>query len=90
MLEVQKKLHVYGRNGPFANTPDPIELYIFSAPLPAVSDNEKKAVAADPSRTFSHRMHAQTPIKTKPHRPHHGQQNISGFEDGYVPFAMGH
>ena len=35
MLEVQKKLHVFGRNGPFANTPDPSELYIFSAPLPA-------------------------------------------------------
>ena len=68
MLEVPKKLHVFGRNGPFASTPDPIELYIFSAPLPAVSDNEKNAVAADPCRTFSHRMQAQTPIKTKPHR----------------------
>ena len=49
----------------FANTPDPSELYIFSAPLPAAGGNEKNAVAADPSRTFSHRMLAQTPIKTK-------------------------
>jgi hypothetical protein len=54
------ELHVFGRNGPFASTPDPIKLYIFSAPLPAVSDNEKNAVAADPCRTFSHRMQAQT------------------------------
>jgi oxalate decarboxylase len=49
----------------FANTPDPSELYIFPAPLPAASGNEKNAVAADPARTFSHRMMAQAPIKTK-------------------------
>ena len=49
----------------FANTPDPSELYIFTAPLPAKEGNEKNAVAADPSRTFSHRMLAQSPIRTK-------------------------
>jgi oxalate decarboxylase len=48
----------------FANTPDPSELYIFPAPMPAAS-NERNALAADPARTFSHRMLAQTPIKTK-------------------------
>jgi hypothetical protein len=82
MLEILKKLHIFGRNGPFASTPDPIELYIFSAPLPAVSDNEKNAVAAYPCRTFSHRMQAQTPIKTKrhqPHRLHHGLTDSKMF-----------
>src|SRR3984957_14689312 len=49
----------------FANTPDPSVLYIFTAPLPAAGGNAKNAVASDPSRTFSHRMLAQTPIKTK-------------------------
>ena len=49
----------------FTNTPDPSELYIFTAPLPTASGNEKNAVAAGPARTFSHRMMAQTPIKTK-------------------------
>jgi oxalate decarboxylase len=49
----------------FANTPDPSELYIFPAPLPVGNENEKNAVAADPVRTFSHRMLAQMPIKTK-------------------------
>jgi oxalate decarboxylase len=49
----------------FANTPDPSELYIFNALLPAPNGNEKNAVGVDPSRTFSHRMLAQTPIQTK-------------------------
>jgi oxalate decarboxylase len=45
----------------FANTPDPSELYIFNAPLPA----EIGKTAAGSGRIFSHRMLAQDPIKTK-------------------------
>jgi oxalate decarboxylase len=49
----------------FANVPDPSKLYIFPAPVPGplASDRTVGAVAASP--TFSHKMLAQQPIKTK-------------------------
>jgi oxalate decarboxylase len=47
------------------HTPDPSQLYIFAAPVPGpLGDN--KLMGADPvPQTFSHKMLAQDPIKTK-------------------------
>ena len=49
----------------FANVPDPSQLYIFPAPLPGPLDSDKIAGATPVPQSFSHRMLAQTPIKTK-------------------------
>jgi oxalate decarboxylase len=49
----------------FAHTPDPKDRYIFSAPLPGPIDSDKIAGATAVPQSFSHRMMAQHPIKTK-------------------------
>jgi len=49
----------------FAHTPDPSELYIFKAKAPGPLDGDKIAGAAPVSPTFSHKMLAQQPIRTK-------------------------
>ena len=49
----------------FANTPDPSQLYIFAAQAPGSLASDKIAGATPVSPTFSHRMEAQPPIKTK-------------------------
>ncbi len=49
----------------FANVPDPSTLYIFSAPVPGPLAADKIAGASEVTRSFSHRMMAQTPIRTK-------------------------
>src|SRR5258708_34636208 len=49
----------------FANVPDPSELYIFPAPVPGPLGSDKIAAATEVPQSFSHRMMAQTPIKTK-------------------------
>ena len=49
----------------FANTPDPSQLYIFAAQAPGSLASDKIAGATPVSPTFSHRMEAQQPIKTK-------------------------
>ena len=49
----------------FGHTPDPSELYIFAAPVPGpLSADTIPGAVAVPQR-FSHRMMAQTPVKTK-------------------------
>ena len=49
----------------FVNVPDPSQLYIFPAPLPGPLEGDKIAGATPVPQSFSHRMLAQTPIKTK-------------------------
>jgi oxalate decarboxylase len=49
----------------FANVPDPSELYIFPVPVPGPLASDKIAGATGVPRSFSHRMIAQTPIRTK-------------------------
>ncbi len=49
----------------FANAPDPSELYIFPAPVPGPLASDKIAGTTEVPRSFSHRMTAQTPIRTK-------------------------
>ena len=49
----------------FVKTPDPSQLYIFSAPVPGPLANDKIAGATEVPQSFSHRMLAQTPIKSK-------------------------
>jgi oxalate decarboxylase len=49
----------------FGHTPDPSQLYIFPAPLPGPLDSDKVAGVATVRQSFSHRMMAQQPIKTK-------------------------
>jgi len=49
----------------FAHTRDPSELYIFPAPVPGPLSSDKIAGATAVPQTFSHRMLAQQPIKTK-------------------------
>ena len=49
----------------FANVPDPSKLYIFPAPLPGPLDADKIAGATAVPQSFSHRMMAQAPIRTK-------------------------
>ena len=59
----------------FGHTPDPRELYIFKAPVPG-SLGPDKLMGADPvPQTFSHRMLAQEPIRTKS-----GTVRITEFE----------
>jgi oxalate decarboxylase len=49
----------------FDHTPDPNELYIFKAPLPGPLESVKPSGVRPVQPTFSHRMLAQEPIKTK-------------------------
>jgi oxalate decarboxylase len=49
----------------FASVPDPSELYIFPAPVPGPLGSDKIAGATEVPQSFSHRMMAQTPIRTK-------------------------
>jgi oxalate decarboxylase len=49
----------------FAHIPDPRELYIFAAPVPGPLDSDKIAGVSPVSPSFSHRMLAQQPIKTR-------------------------
>jgi oxalate decarboxylase len=49
----------------FGHTPDPSELYIFPAPLPGSLAADKIPGATAVPQSFSHRMLAQAPIKTR-------------------------
>jgi oxalate decarboxylase len=49
----------------FGHTPDPSERYIFPAPLPGPLASDKIAGVTAVPQSFSHRMLAQQPIKTK-------------------------
>src|SRR6266446_1948873 len=49
----------------FGHTPDPSERYIFPAPLPGPLASDKVVGATAVPQSFSHRMLAQLPIKTK-------------------------
>ncbi len=49
----------------FASVPDPNDLYIFPAPVPGPLASDKIAGATEVPRSFSHRMTAQSPIRTK-------------------------
>jgi oxalate decarboxylase len=49
----------------FAHVPDPKELYMFAAPVPGPLGSDKIAGAVPVSPTFSHKMMAQQPIKTR-------------------------
>ena len=49
----------------FAKIPDPSELYIFKAPVPGALGPDKLRGAEPVPQSFSHKMLAQTPIKTK-------------------------
>jgi oxalate decarboxylase len=49
----------------FGKTPDPSQLYIFPAPLPGSLSADRDRGAATVPQSFSHRLMAQEPIKTK-------------------------
>lgn len=49
----------------FGHTPDPSERYIFPAPVPGPLSSDTIAGATPVPHTFSHRLMAQEPIKTK-------------------------
>lgn len=49
----------------FAAAPDPSQLYIFGAPVPGPLASDKIAGATPVPQSFSHRMLAQQPIRTK-------------------------
>src|SRR5437667_848548 len=49
----------------FGHTPDPSERYIFPAPVPGPLSSDKIAGATAVPQSFSHRLLAQQPIKTK-------------------------
>jgi oxalate decarboxylase len=49
----------------FGHTPDPSELYIFGAPVPGPLGPDKLMGAQPVPESFSHRMLAQEPIRTK-------------------------
>jgi oxalate decarboxylase len=49
----------------FGHTPDPSERYIFPAPVPGPLSSDKTTGATAAPRSFSHRLLAQEPIKTK-------------------------
>ena len=49
----------------FGHTPDPSELYIFPAPLPAMLAADRASGAEQVPQRFSHRMMAQAPIRTR-------------------------
>jgi len=49
----------------FGRTPDPSERYIFPAPVPGPLSSDKIGGSKATQQSFSHRMMAQQPIKTK-------------------------
>jgi oxalate decarboxylase len=49
----------------FGHTPDPSELYIFPAPVPGPLTSDQIAGATPVPQSFSHKMLAQEPIRTK-------------------------
>ena len=49
----------------FGHTPDPSELYIFPAPVPGPLASDRIAGAIPVTKSFSHKMLAQEPIRTK-------------------------
>jgi oxalate decarboxylase len=49
----------------FGHTPDPSELYIFPAPLPGPLSSDRNSGAAAVPQSFSYRLSAQQPVKTK-------------------------
>ena len=49
----------------FGHTPDPSERYIFPAPVPGPLSSDKISGATAVPQSFSHRLTAQQPIKTK-------------------------
>jgi oxalate decarboxylase len=49
----------------FGNTPDPSELYIFPLPVPGPLASDRIAGATPVPNTFSHRLMAQDPVRTK-------------------------
>src|ERR1700675_1369658 len=49
----------------FNGVPDPSELYIFASTVPGPLSSDRIAGATPVAQTFSHRMLAQTPIKTR-------------------------
>ncbi len=49
----------------FGHTPDPAELYIFASAVPGPLDSDRISGATAVSQSFSHRMMAQEPIRTK-------------------------
>jgi oxalate decarboxylase len=49
----------------FANTPDPSELYIFPLPVPGPLASDRIPGATPVPQSFSHRLMAQEPIRTK-------------------------
>jgi oxalate decarboxylase len=49
----------------FAHVPDPSQLYIFASAVPGALESDKIAGATPVPQSFSHRMTAQQPIKTK-------------------------
>jgi oxalate decarboxylase len=49
----------------FGNTPDPSELYIFPAPVPGPLGSDKIPGVTPVPESFSHRMMAQQPIRSK-------------------------
>jgi oxalate decarboxylase len=49
----------------FGHTPDPSERYIFPAPVPGPLNSNKISGATAVPQSFSHRLMAQQPIKTK-------------------------
>jgi oxalate decarboxylase len=49
----------------FAHVPNPSELYIFPAPVPGPLSSDKLAGITPVPQSFSHKMLAQQPIKTK-------------------------
>jgi oxalate decarboxylase len=48
----------------FGHTPDPSELYMFPAPLPGPLSADRTIGSSAVPQSFSHRLMAQTPIKT--------------------------
>jgi oxalate decarboxylase len=49
----------------FGHTPDPSERYIFPAPVPGPLSSDTVGGAANVPQSYSHRLMAQSPIKTK-------------------------
>jgi oxalate decarboxylase len=49
----------------FGHTPDPSERYIFPAPVPGPLNSDKTVGSSAVPQSFSHRMMAQQPIRTK-------------------------
>jgi quercetin dioxygenase-like cupin family protein len=62
----------------FAGTPDPSELYIFPLPVPGPLASDRIAGATPVPQSFSHRLMAQDPIRTKRNGPHHRFQEFPG------------